>query len=76
MQYIRFLLGSRSTLAFHLVSSPITRTRTHDMSAQSPYTAFQGAQFHKLVWEAPGVLRVSLNRPPVNAWHDPYVGTV
>jgi len=37
------------------------------MSFPRPYSGFS-AQLHLLVLEAPGVLRVSFNRKPVNSW--------
>lgn len=36
-----------------------------------PYTNYGQAEFHKLVLEAPGVLRVSFARGKVNAWITP-----
>lgn len=41
------------------------------MSYPQPYTNFGEAKLHKLVLEAPGVLRVSFNRGKVNAWTEP-----
>lgn len=38
------------------------------MTFPTPYKNFGEPKFHKLVLEAPGVLRVSFNRGKVNAW--------
>lgn len=39
------------------------------MSFPKPYTSFE-AKYHKLSFAAEGVLLLSFNRPPVNAWID------
>lgn len=41
------------------------------MSFPRPYQGFADAKYHKLTLEADGVLLLSFNRPPVNAWIDP-----
>ncbi|PWY98514.1 ClpP/crotonase [Testicularia cyperi] len=41
------------------------------MSFPRPYAGFPNAEYHKLTLEADGVLLLSFNRPPVNAWIDP-----
>ncbi|TKY87323.1 hypothetical protein EX895_004000 [Sporisorium graminicola] len=41
------------------------------MSFPQPYTGFPEAKYHKLTLAAEGVLLLSFNRPPVNAWIDP-----
>ncbi len=41
------------------------------MSFPQPYKGYPDAKFFKLTLAAEGVLILSFNRPPVNAWHDP-----
>ncbi|CDS00863.1 hypothetical protein [Sporisorium scitamineum] len=41
------------------------------MSSPQPYTGFRNPKYHKLTLPAEGVLLLSFNRPPVNAWIDP-----
>ncbi|SNX82931.1 related to delta3,5-delta2,4-dienoyl-coa isomerase precursor [Melanopsichium pennsylvanicum] len=41
------------------------------MSFPQLYTGYPNAKYHKLTLPAPGVLLLSFNRPPVNAWIDP-----
>ncbi len=41
------------------------------MSFLQPYTGYPNAKYHKLSLAADGVLLISFNRPPVNAWIDP-----
>ncbi|GAC76885.1 hypothetical protein PANT_22d00236 [Moesziomyces antarcticus T-34] len=41
------------------------------MSFPQPYRGFAEAKYHKLTLAAEGVLLLSFNRPPVNAWIDP-----
>lgn len=41
------------------------------MSFPQPYTGYRDVKYHKLTLEADGVLLLSFNRPPVNAWIDP-----
>ena len=41
------------------------------MSFPQPYAGFPKAEYHKLTLAADGVLLLSFNRPPVNAWIDP-----
>ena len=41
------------------------------MSFPQPYRGFADAKYHKLTLAAEGVLLLSFNRPPVNAWIDP-----
>ncbi|CBQ72147.1 related to DELTA3,5-DELTA2,4-DIENOYL-COA ISOMERASE PRECURSOR [Sporisorium reilianum SRZ2] len=40
------------------------------MSSPQPYTGYPNAKYHKLTLPADGVLLLSFNRPPVNAWID------
>lgn len=40
------------------------------MSYPQPYTGYPDAKYHKLTLPAEGVLLLSFNRPPVNAWND------
>lgn len=41
------------------------------MSFPQPYAGYSDAKYHKLTLAAEGVLLLSFNRPPVNAWIDP-----
>ncbi|KAJ9478004.1 Enoyl-CoA hydratase/isomerase [Pseudozyma hubeiensis] len=41
------------------------------MSFPQPYPTYPDAKYHKLTLAADGVLLLSFNRPPVNAWIDP-----
>lgn len=41
------------------------------MSFPQPYPTYLDAKYHKLTLAAEGVLLLSFNRPPVNAWIDP-----
>ncbi|EST07860.1 Crotonase superfamily [Kalmanozyma brasiliensis GHG001] len=41
------------------------------MSFPQPYAGYPDAKYHKLTLAADGVLLLSFNRPPVNAWIDP-----
>ena len=57
------LSGVRLPLLHHHLPTSLP----HAMSFPRPYSGFS-AQLHLLVLEAPGVLRVSFNRKPVNSW--------
>lgn len=41
------------------------------MSYPQPYQGYANPKYHKLILPAEGVLLLSFNRPPVNAWIDP-----
>ena len=63
------------SLAFLSSSSfpcfPLLLGTTSNMSFPQPYRGYPDAKYHKLTLAAEGVLLLSFNRPPVNAWIDP-----